>query len=241
MTPIKNHTAIKGRIISLETRAKLSASLKGRKLAPYSKERCAAISKGKKGKPMTDAQKLACDAMIEARRGKTSWNKGKKLPPLSAEHRAKIGASGKGKPQSDAKRAAISKARKGMSFSESHKRALSEATKRNWDAGKLTAYRSKLEIRAGVLLEPLGFKAQFRFEWASHPFDYGHSETRVLVEVNGCYWHSHGCCAKDVGSDVIKKDAEIARLASEAGYQLIVLWQCLEAEWPVILKSAGVF
>lgn len=227
---------------SPETKAKLSAALKGRKLGSYPKERCEAISKGKRGRPMTDAQRKALEMAIKANCGRTPWNKGKKLPPLSVEHRAKIGAALVGKPQSDAKRAAVSKARKGKPFSESHRRALSEVTKRRWDAGQVHKIcRSKIELRAGELLAPFGFTPQFRIPGYSHPYDYGNADARLLIEVNGCFWHSHDCGERTAGAEPIVKDAEHARRASEVGFKVVTLWQCQESEWPLVLKAAGVF
>lgn len=96
---------------SAETKARLSAALKGRKRSP---DECAAISaatRGKKRKPHSDktkekmrAAKLGKVFSDEHRANISKAQKGKKRGPMSEETKRKIGAANKGKagqPMSD--------------------------------------------------------------------------------------------------------------------------------------------
>lgn len=73
--------------VSEATRAKRSASMKGRKFGPRSEE--------------------TRNKLREANRGKTPPNKGKKMPALTEEHRRQISESLKGRPKSEETKAKI--------------------------------------------------------------------------------------------------------------------------------------
>jgi hypothetical protein len=109
----------KGRILSDETKAKLSAAQKGRTLSEESK---AKISAAKKGKTFSEEHKAKISAV----------NKGK---TLSEEHKAKIGAASKGRTHSEESKAKMSAFQKGRTLSEEHKAKLSAARKRRTKEG----------------------------------------------------------------------------------------------------------
>lgn len=91
----------RGRILSDETKARMSAAHKGKKLHPLSEEHKAKIS---------------------------ASSKDRKKPPRADEHRAKISAAKKGKPQSEDFRAKMSAFRKGKP-SPNKGKSLSEEAK----------------------------------------------------------------------------------------------------------------
>jgi hypothetical protein len=95
-----------GRILTEETRRKISkthkgrpSSLKGQKLGSYSSERCAAISEGVKRFNDSDKGKEIRKNANEKKKGKPSWNKGKTKE--TCERVAKYAESKKGKPRPD--------------------------------------------------------------------------------------------------------------------------------------------
>ena len=98
-------------------------------------------------------------------------------------------------------------------------------------------YQSKLEKRAGLLLAPLGFTKQFTLPDYRHRFDYGHAARRILIEVNGCFWHAHDCGVLRVRVDAQEKDARHAAVAQALGYTVMVLWECEEIHWPTIINQ----
>jgi G:T-mismatch repair DNA endonuclease (very short patch repair protein) len=172
--------------------------------------------------------------------GRIPWNKGKELPPISEDHKRRIGDASRGHTLSEEARARISAARKGKSLAEEHRTKLSDAAKQRWARDDTPAFRSKTEIRVGWLLEPFGFVPQYRINGYKHPYDYGHAERKIVVEVQGCYWHAHDCGVKMIQTDVRIQDAKHQHAAQAAGYQLVTLWQCQERDWPMLLKQADV-
>ena len=92
-----------GELLHDETRAKVSASMKGR---PKSLETKAKISASMKGKPKSEETKAKMSA---AKKGKSPWNKGKQW---SEETKAKLSAAHKGKHFSEESKAKISAALK---------------------------------------------------------------------------------------------------------------------------------
>lgn len=127
MAPVAN-APIYGRKASKETRAKMSAAAKGRKLPPRSEEHRRRLSeavKGRKGKPLSEDHKRA---ISEANKGKS----------ISEEHKQAISASSRGRKRpwlaernrSEEHRLKSSTARKGKSrepLSAEHKKAISQA------------------------------------------------------------------------------------------------------------------
>ncbi len=230
--------------LSPEIRQQISEKLTGRVLGPYSEERVrvltealnrpevraklSAAGKGRIMPPLSEEQKARLRAMFLGRKH-------------TEETKAKMAISGKGRFQSDEKRRKISERRKGIRFPDAHKAKLSAAAKARCERGDSPHFShiSKLEKRAGLFLMPLGFIPQFRFGGNRHPYDFGHVELKIIVEVNGCYWHSHGCIKSNCGEKPKIKDAHNAQHAAQAGYTVIVLWQCQEQQWPDILRGAG--
>lgn len=102
---------------SLETRAKISAALKGK---PRSDEHCRRISSSKKGKPLPSGRK--CSNATRAKIG--AANRGKRH---TAEARAKMSASHRGRKHTPETRVKIGVAQKGRVLSDEHKAKISAA------------------------------------------------------------------------------------------------------------------
>jgi hypothetical protein len=102
---------VSGRIVSDETKAKMSKAMEGR------------VS-GNKGKTHSEETK---QKISEAKLGNTAW-KGK---THSDETKAKIGEAGKGKTHSDESKRKMSDAKKGKTHSDESKRKMSEARKQS--------------------------------------------------------------------------------------------------------------
>lgn len=225
--------------LSEETRKQISQKLSGRKLGNYSAEHCDAISRAKKGKPPSPAMLAAIQASADARRGKHCDN-GLRGYKQTADHVRNRAQTQIGKKRSLETRQKLSASRKGIVFSLEHRQKIGALHKRLWAEGKHKAFRSKLEKRLGEIIEPYGFVPQFRIKGYSHPYDYGHSEKKVVIEVNGCFWHSHGCGVKQCKDDSRERDARNEAKARELGFEIFTFWQCQETDWPNQLKEYGI-
>ena len=112
--------------ITPETREKLSAAHKGRKLPPRSPEHCANISAAKKGKKQKPRSPQHCANISAALTGKTftaercanisAAKKGKKQKPRSPQHCANISAVNRGKIVTAETGAKISVSKRGYSL-----------------------------------------------------------------------------------------------------------------------------
>ncbi len=100
------------------------------------------------------------------------------------------------------------------------------------------ARTSLLELRAGMILLPRGFKHRGTLPLSNHPFDYINFTTRTVVEVNGCYWHHHVCRYCTDREDCIREhmDNKWKAHAQLWGFKYITLWQCEERQWLSKLK-----
>lgn len=167
-----------GVIKSAETRAKLSAALKGKNRGPKSLEARAAMSVAKKGIAPVQAIE-ACrgrKATPEERARMSASRKGKKKPPFTAAHRAALSAACRGKKLSEehkAKwrgkkaspetRAKLSVARKGKKRPRTAEhqaaitaslmgRIVSPETRAKISAANKAAHRRKLSLRQLTLV-----------------------------------------------------------------------------------------
>lgn len=124
--------------------------------------------------------------------------------------------------------------RRKLSIAQTGKR-MSLAARRNMSLAarrRVQWYTSALEIRAGTLMARYGLRSKVWLRPAKHTFDYGSRSLKVLVEINGCYWHSHKCAFSGKRPERIRRDRFLARWAKRNGYLLIALWECEEKKWP---------
>lgn len=67
------------------------------------------------------------------------------------------------------------------------------------------------------------FIAQFQINGSGHPFDFLIATTGLIVELDGCYWH--GCQRCFPRRPVKWEDAVNSRNATEAGFQMLRIWE----------------
>jgi hypothetical protein len=101
---------------SLETKAKISQSMTGRKLSESHKQ---AIS-------------LAASKRVQSKETKAKISQSMTGRKLSESHKQAISLAASKRVQSKETKAKISQSKKGRKFSEEHKQALREAAKRRW-------------------------------------------------------------------------------------------------------------
>lgn len=159
-------------------------------------------------------------------------------------------------------REAMSKAHTGHRKSVKTKKILSIQMKKRWEdpkfrtrmlpkiarnrrkAGVSVKRATKLELRAKKLLLPLSFKHRVRLTQRGHIFDFGNHITKILVEVDGCYYHNHTCLSptRKAASKSWRKRLLLShkirrQIAMDKEYRLVVLRECKEQKWPVIIED----
>ena len=96
-------------------------------------------------------------------------------------------------------------------------------------AGQLAHFKSKRsnrEIHVGSLLEPWGFAAQVQI--GGYVCDFVHTDKRVIIEYQGCYWH--GCVCRWPVPDarreaMIAKDARKKAYLEAHGWCVVYVWE----------------
>ena len=128
--------ANKGKHLSDETKAKMSATTKGRKRPPFSSEWKENIRAGMKGvTPSLEARAKISKAhkgrvkSQEECKNISEAKKGVKRKPFSAEARANMAKASRGRKKSDETRAKTSTSLKGRKLSEEHCRAIGNASR----------------------------------------------------------------------------------------------------------------
>lgn len=169
---------------------------------------------------------------------------------FSDETRAKLSAAGLGntngfqkkapsfnlgKPMSAEQKAKISKAHKGKKLTLEHREAIrvsmidNPKVIANLAKQKVLWQNTAPELQIADLLQSknLAFEPQFRLPGINHAFDLAIPTLRLLIEVDGCYWHAcpiH-CPNEDKGTLQLERSRKADRMARALGWSIIHIWQ----------------
>ena len=174
--------ALKGRIVSAETREKIGAKQRGRKRRPLTAAECAARSVAQKGKPWTEKRRATQDKIsADIAERKRAAKAAKPKRTLSAEHKAKIVAAVKGRkhtvearakiaasklgkphPITDEQKAKISATMKGIQFTPEHRANISASAKKR-GMSMITA-ESRAKVSAALKGKPWSPARRAAFE-----------------------------------------------------------------------------
>jgi DNA mismatch endonuclease (patch repair protein) len=146
-------------------------------------------------------------------------NRGRKLPE---EHKTKIAAK-----------------MKGRRLSAATKRKLSETARRPAERLRrsLQACANNLSMaRSGTLPERIvgaflvgkgvEYQSQFALPGSPFRFDFAIPAKRILIEVDGCYWHGCARCGHAGKPDTIRQDRVKTALARRSGWRLLRIRAC---------------
>lgn len=185
----------------LETRQKISQTLKGRSFSPETRKR---LSEATKKRRWSDEMKAHFSLI---RKGRPSNRLGAKH---TEESKLKMGLSHAGVPLSSSHRASLSRALKGIRFSEEHLAAILKASFQR---------PNRLEKRAAKLLDEL-FPREYRYVGNGELVIGGRcpdftnvNGQKKLLEIYGDYWHQ--------GED----PKERIEYFSEFGFDTLVIWE----------------
>ncbi len=110
--------------------------------------------------------------------------------------------------------------------------------KRSAMMGSVRGRDTRLEVRVRRLLHRLGYRFRLhRLDLPGKP-DIVLPKWRAVILIHGCFWHQHEGCAKAARptSNVdfwkkkldrnVERDAENLRELREAGWRVLVVWEC---------------
>jgi G:T-mismatch repair DNA endonuclease (very short patch repair protein) len=217
----------KGKIISKETRKKISESCKEefKNRDPKSiKKMYEKIIETKKLRGYFEIHSKRHSAWLKENhpfKGKKHTKETKKKMRNSKKNFFKNG----GKPS-----------RLGIKHNAETIKKLSEKTKKMWIEGKFKyfTFRSKLEIKIFEEIKKIYENAKHSFHLSTKVFDVYVPEKNLLIEINGDYWHLNPAIYKEDHFDEYRNiyakqlwenDARKMKLAQEAGFSTLTIWE----------------
>jgi DNA mismatch endonuclease (patch repair protein) len=172
--------------------------------------------------------------MSEAHKGKEIWNKGKHH---SEETKKKISEGCKGKPS-------WIKGKHGFHHSEESKEKIREARARQ----KIPFKDSELEldiqdqlIKQGIQFETHKVIKDLLPElYKHHQWDIVIESLKVLIEVQGCYWHACPIHYPNPTNkkvlDNVERDKIVIHIAREKGWRVVEIWEHTIKESNIVFK-----
>lgn len=154
-----------------------------------------------------------------------AWKEGKYKPhPQTDRGKALLRAANLGKKASDETKAKMRAAALGRSHRPETRAKISEKNKQNGCHLSSRGRRlSRTEATVGAHLETLGmpFEPQHVLPGSTRLFDFAIPTRRILIEVDGCYFHGCTSCGRPGLPNNLKSDAEKTQLAKDHGWLLI--------------------
>lgn len=83
------------------------------------------------------------------------------------------------------------------------------------------------EIFAEALLLQISSNFQFQYKFKNRYFDFGLTDSKILVEIDGDYWHSNGIAYEDMNEQqrcTFRNDRYKDDLVSKSDWKLIRIW-----------------
>lgn len=228
------------------TRLKMSESHKGKK---KTKEHCLNLSKSLKGKPKSEEHKKNMSKALkgktfEERFGKENANIIKKKLSESAkcritteETKKKIGDANRGKLVGYKRsRESILKqieSRKGYRHTPETRKKIREGQIKHYQENNTIFKDTKPEQEAESILKKynLNYKKQkaLKYNNSYRLYDFYLLDYNILLEIDGCYWHSKNIKDEDIKNRTLKdmrqNDQIKDKLAQDNGYTLIRIWE----------------
>lgn len=217
-----------------ETRKKLARELRGKPL--FSKEVYAMYAEQRRGKPVVRTRE-AMDRIIAAVR---KANTGRKH---SKEEKRKRAESNRGKKRSLETRQKISKALTGRKMPVGY----SEYARKRRSKQVFPKSQSQLEVALASMIRELGIKSfkqnkpvkGIGLYW--HQFDFVFEKKKILIEVDGCYWHGCRICGFETPKG--NKDKEVEKAVKVSNWTLYRFKEHEIKRWPkqVITRLDRIF
>lgn len=247
-TRAKISLAGKGRICSPETRAKMSKARKGRVFSPTHRANHTAamrlLATNLDWRAKISATLMGHPVSPEAREKMRAANIGRVHTP---EYRAKMSAAIRA--SEACKRAAadplrnakLSASKMGHPVSSETRAKLSRILKANPVKVRPPQKNTKPEraVQAWLRDHFMTFATHYRVPGIKHQFDIALPRRKILIEVDGCYFH--GCPAHHPASPyrgrAVTRAANFKRIVKRRGWQLFRIWEH-DTKQPLQLTAA---
>lgn len=204
---------ILGRKHSDETKRKIGEAHKGRVLPKEQAEKLRMLRLGVK---LTEERKRAISRSLLG----NQHTKGRRL---SSEHKAKLSRAGKGRVFSEEHKAKIR-----ASWKDEKRRAaasLRGKTRGGWKAAN-KSHRSQIELVVEGALRVMGVEYEAQATILECPYvqwDFVIHDQRLLIEIDGCYWHGCQECGFEKNPSRTR-DRRKNTYAKKYGWQLVRIW-----------------
>jgi very-short-patch-repair endonuclease len=178
--------------LSAETRAKISASLRGKKKAPMSKESRDKQAAALRGRPRPEEVNKKVSESLTGRK-LSEAHKAKLRRPVSAETKEKLSQALRGRKSytaTEVNRANMSRARRAWmaSLTEDQRAQHAEQSAKNLRNPRYS--NTGLERRAAEILEEHGIAYVPQKHFGRFRVDFYLPQFSIALEVDGTYWHT---------------------------------------------------
>jgi DNA mismatch endonuclease (patch repair protein) len=111
-------------------------------------------------------------------------------------------------------------------------------TSRSEMMSNVRARDTKLELKVRDILDSLGYTYSVHDNTLPGKPDIILQEKRIVIFVNGCFWHQHDCKKGKVKPKTntefwneklarnMERDQKNIHLLNEAGWRVLVIWEC---------------
>lgn len=144
------------------------------------------------------------------------------------EHRRKLSEALRGKPKSETHRVHNASARAGRSLNPAHREAVRQGLLRSYELGhRKPSFRSRLEqlVERNLREKKLDYAKQFYLTQLRHAFDFVLLDRRLLIEVDGCYWHGCSCTPNSLRW-AAARDRRIDAAVASLGWSILRIREC---------------
>jgi DNA mismatch endonuclease (patch repair protein) len=167
-------------------------------VSPETRAKMSAAQKARVRKPHTEATKAALSAQTAGRWAADDGSWRERLVQLSAAH-------------------------KGRKRGESTRAKMSLARQRQVLPSKDT--KPELATQAWLEARSMSFEKHGYIEGLNHQWDILLRDRRILIEVDGCYWHGCEKCGHIGVNGKPDRDAELDVEASLRGWRVMRIWE----------------
>ncbi len=125
--------------------------------------------------------------------------------------------------------------------------------KRSWIMGRVKSRNTKPEMLVRSIIHRMGFRFRLhRRELPGNP-DIVLPKHKKVLFVHGCFWHGHEACPRSKRPATntefwntkldqnMERDKRFQRLLKEAGWDVLVVWQCETNRPDELLRKLGRF